>query len=145
MQGGSNMQGGDHNFPIVFFLFQDIPTTSIRSKADVQGLMSNQQAMSLSTNDIVINKLTQILSYLRAGNRNKKKKRDKMLNAPYPITDNDKNQSSHSRPNKVTLHFYIKTYCPQSHILIIIKLNKLKHFRLMTSQFMKMSVIMFQQ
>ena len=30
---------------------------------------------TLSTNDIVINKLTQILTYLRAGSRNKKKKK----------------------------------------------------------------------
>merc|ERR1719430_1535050 len=42
----------------------DIPTTSIRSKKDV---INNEQKATLSTNDIVINKLTQILSYLRAG------------------------------------------------------------------------------
>merc|ERR1719318_1653209 len=53
----------------------DIPTTSIRSKQDV---INNEQKATLSTNDIVINKLTQILSYLRAGNRTKKKKKDKM-------------------------------------------------------------------
>ncbi len=39
------------------------------------------QAATLSTNDIVINKLTQILSYLRAGSRNKKKKKEKLLHA----------------------------------------------------------------
>merc|ERR1719151_154581 len=50
----------------------DIPTTTIRSKQDVA---LNEQKATLSTNDIVINKLTQILSYLRAGSRNKKKKR----------------------------------------------------------------------
>ena len=53
----------------------DIPTTSIRSKQDV---INNEQKATLSTNDIVINKLTQILSYLRAGNRTKKKKKDRM-------------------------------------------------------------------
>jgi len=53
----------------------DIPTTSIRSKKDV---INNEQKATLSTNDIVINKLTQILSYLRAGNRTKKKKKEKM-------------------------------------------------------------------
>jgi len=53
----------------------DIPTTTIRSKKDVA---INEQKATLSTNDIVINKLTQILSYLRAGSRNKKKKKDKL-------------------------------------------------------------------
>lgn len=53
----------------------DIPTTTIRSKKDVA--LSDQKA-TLSTNDIVINKLTQILSYLRAGSRTKKKKKDKL-------------------------------------------------------------------
>lgn len=59
----------------------DIPTTTIRSKADVEaagGTITSQA--TLSTNDIVINKLTQILSYLRAGTRNKKKKKlDKLM------------------------------------------------------------------
>ena len=50
----------------------DIPTTTIRSKKDVA---INDQKATLSTNDIVINKLTQILSYLRAGSRTKKKKK----------------------------------------------------------------------
>lgn len=59
------------------FLFSDIPTTTIRSKADVEGQLSQQT--TLSTNDIVINKLTQILSYLRAGSKNRKKKKEKML------------------------------------------------------------------
>ena len=55
----------------------DIPTTIIRSKADIAAGAANQQSLSSSTNDIVINKLTQILSYLRAGKHNKKKKRDR--------------------------------------------------------------------
>ena len=67
----------------------DIPTTTIRSKADVQGNLAHQQAVSLSANDIVINKLTQILSYLRAaGTRGKKKKKDKLVpQLPNPKSD----------------------------------------------------------
>lgn len=54
----------------------DIPTTLIRSKADVPVVQGEIQ--TLTTNDIVINKLAQILSYLRQGGRGKKnKKRDK--------------------------------------------------------------------
>ncbi|CAL8080643.1 unnamed protein product [Orchesella dallaii] len=48
----------------------DIPTTVIRSKADVP--LSEGQA-TLTTNDIVINKLAQILSYLRQGSKSSKK------------------------------------------------------------------------
>ncbi|CAB4067104.1 IK [Lepeophtheirus salmonis] len=58
------------------FAESDIPTTSIRSKVDCQANVDQQT--TLSTNDIVINKLTQILSYLRAGSRNKKKKKDRL-------------------------------------------------------------------
>lgn len=50
----------------------DVPTTLIRSKADCPSLESHA---TLTTNDIVINKLTQILSYLRQGTRGKKIKR----------------------------------------------------------------------
>ena len=55
----------------------DIPTTLLRSKADCP----TQEVTTLSTNDIVINKLTQILSYLRQGARagKKGKKKDKGL------------------------------------------------------------------
>lgn len=54
----------------------DIPTTLIRSKADLPA--EAQEVQTLSTNDIVINKLSQILSYLRQGGKGKKnKKRDK--------------------------------------------------------------------
>lgn len=49
----------------------DIPTTLIRSKAEVPSLNATP---TLTTNDIVINKLAQILSYLRAGRRGKKGK-----------------------------------------------------------------------
>lgn len=51
----------------------DIPTTLIRSKADVPS--SAEDIQTLTTNDIVINKLAQILSYLRQGGRSKKNKR----------------------------------------------------------------------
>ncbi|XP_059609023.1 protein Red [Phlebotomus argentipes] len=54
----------------------DIPTILIRSKADVP--VSSVELQTLTTNDIVINKLSQILGYLRQGGKNKKnKKRDK--------------------------------------------------------------------
>merc|ERR1712130_1083797 len=72
----------------------DIPTTSIRSKQDV---VNNEQKATLSTNDIVINKLTQILSYLRAGTRNKKKKRDKMGDL---LTEEDPVKSNNDAPRK---------------------------------------------
>ncbi|XP_014253795.1 protein Red [Cimex lectularius] len=55
----------------------DIPTTLLRSMAEIP----NQESVAtLTTNDIVINKLAQILSYLRQGPRHhkKSKKRDKM-------------------------------------------------------------------
>merc|ERR1712141_735907 len=48
------------------FAESDIPTTVIRSKADCP-VLENQS--TVTTNDIVINKLTQILSYLRQGVR----------------------------------------------------------------------------
>nr|XP_058133211.1 protein Red-like [Dasypus novemcinctus] len=53
----------------------DIPTTLIRSKADCP---STETLTTLTTNDIVINKLTQIFSYLRQSTHKKKlKKKDK--------------------------------------------------------------------
>lgn len=51
----------------------DIPTTLIRSKLDVP--VNHADIQTLTTNDIVINKLAQILSYLRQGGRGKKNKR----------------------------------------------------------------------
>merc|ERR1711972_1250156 len=69
----------------------DIPTTSIRSKQDI---VNNDQKATLSTNDIVINKLTQILSYLRAGNRNKKKRKDKIDDLIVPEEDIVKSNTS---------------------------------------------------
>lgn len=56
----------------------DIPTTLIRSKADCPQV---QASTTLTTNDIVINKLTQVLSYLRqgrAGRRLRKKDRTRV-------------------------------------------------------------------
>lgn len=54
----------------------DIPITSIRSKADCPTDGTNT---SMTTNDIVINKLTQILSYLRHGKRDTKKGKKKNM------------------------------------------------------------------
>ena len=50
----------------------DIPTTLMRSKADCPDLLDN---LSKSQNDVVLNKLTQILSYIRTGNKKKNKKK----------------------------------------------------------------------
>lgn len=52
------------------FADSDVPTTTIRSKADCPNI---EVSTTLTTNDIVINKLTQILSYLRQGRRESKK------------------------------------------------------------------------
>lgn len=52
----------------------DIPTTIIRSKQETQ---ASAELNTLNTNDIVVNKLTQIFSYLRQGGKKKNKKRDK--------------------------------------------------------------------
>lgn len=51
----------------------DIPTTLIRSKAEIP--QESQDTQTLTTNDIVINKLSQILSYLRQGGKGKKNKK----------------------------------------------------------------------
>ena len=50
----------------------DVPTTVIRSKTDCPDV---EATATLSANDIVIQKLTQILSYLRQGHRGKKLKK----------------------------------------------------------------------
>ncbi|KAF0310593.1 Protein Red [Amphibalanus amphitrite] len=50
----------------------DIPTTVVRSKADCPLV---ETATTLTTNDIVINKLTQILSYLRQGRHGRRIKK----------------------------------------------------------------------
>merc|ERR1711874_765542 len=76
----------------------DVPTTIIRSKADIQE--ANPQALSNSTNDIVINKLTQILSYLRAGKTNKKKKKDKYAAGVYDSNLHKLNNNSIANSEK---------------------------------------------
>ena len=53
------------------------PTTVIRSKADCPE--ADRAGSKASTNDIVINKLTQILFYLRQGSRQTKKKTKKKM------------------------------------------------------------------
>lgn len=69
----------------------------IRSKADVP---SFESTTTLTTNDIVINKLTQILSYLRQGNRKGKKnkkgqlERDRDYDKPEPEEHNPKERRS---------------------------------------------------
>ncbi|RWS04000.1 IK cytokine down-regulator of HLA class II-like protein [Dinothrombium tinctorium] len=68
----------------------DIPTTVIRSKSDCPNWNS---ITSLSTNDIVINKLTQILLYLRQGG-NKKKKREKI-----PFMNEETKEKSEKKPD----------------------------------------------
>ncbi|GAB1603986.1 protein Red-like [Argonauta hians] len=59
------------------FADSDVPTTLIRSKTDCPIPESDT---TLTTNDIVINKLTQILSYLRQGRRENKKLKKKEKN-----------------------------------------------------------------
>lgn len=54
----------------------EVPATVIRSKADCMQLDGRGPA-AITTNEIVINKLTQILSYLRAGKRHAKKAKGK--------------------------------------------------------------------
>lgn len=51
----------------------DIPTTLIRSRAEIP--LANAGQPTLTTNDIVINKLAQVLSYLRHGARHNNKTR----------------------------------------------------------------------
>lgn len=63
----------------------DIPTTLIRSKADVPSL---EEKPTLTTNDIVINKLAQILSYLRQGPKHSRRARRRerlQVNLKYSI------------------------------------------------------------
>lgn len=80
----------------------DIPTTLIRSKADVP--QSEEELHTLTTNDIVINKLAQILLYLRQGGKGKKnKRRDKdkpLLQEDDHLETNDHNRSRSSRESK---------------------------------------------
>ncbi|XP_045523218.1 protein Red [Pieris brassicae] len=56
----------------------DIPTTLTRSKADVPEL--DERSSSSAANEVVIEKLTQIFSYLRHGRHRKQKKKEKGRN-----------------------------------------------------------------
>ncbi|KAL7984669.1 hypothetical protein Chor_003239 [Crotalus horridus] len=78
----------------------DIPTTLIRSKADCPTM---EAQTTLTTNDIVISKLTQILSYLRQGTRNKKlKKKDKgKLDEKKPPEADMNSQMLVAKPNDI--------------------------------------------
>ncbi|KAG5899643.1 hypothetical protein JTB14_036016 [Gonioctena quinquepunctata] len=92
----------------------DIPTTLIRSIADVP---SFELTTTVTTNDIVINKLTQILSYLRQGNRkNKKNKKGLPENVrefemPEEETDDTKAQKR-ARPADDSIYGDIGDYVP---------------------------------
>ena len=80
----------------------DLPTTLMRSKADCPNLEIHT---TLSTNDIVINKLTQILAYLRQGTKDKhKRKKDK------------KHKSDNQRPAEADLSIFddVGEYVPST-------------------------------
>ena len=87
----------------------DIPTTSIRSKKDV---VNSNQKSTISTNDIVINKLTQILSYLRAGSRTKRKKKDKIDDLLAVEEDVIKNNVVKGKDAEVPIYDDIDDYKP---------------------------------
>lgn len=78
----------------------DIPTTIIRSKAETN---ASAELNTLNTNDIVVNKLTQIFSYLRQGGKKKKGKKDKaVFKVPEePIVKPTTSSSSKSRHKDV--------------------------------------------
>ncbi|RWS27678.1 IK cytokine down-regulator of HLA class II-like protein [Leptotrombidium deliense] len=71
----------------------DIPTTVIRSRADCPNWES---ITSMSTNDIVINKLTQILLYLRQGGGSKRKKKEKSLLVDEPKMKSEQKSTTKS-------------------------------------------------
>ena len=87
----------------------DIPTTSIRSKKDVE---NSSQKSTISTNDIVINKLTQILSYLRAGSRTKRKKKDKIEDLLAVEEEVLKNNVVKSKDADISIYDDIDDYKP---------------------------------
>ncbi len=79
------------------------------SKKDVA--LTDQKA-TLSTNDIVINKLTQILSYLRAGTRTKKKKKVNIYCViPFRILQSELFSSKLPGPYRVKTNMYVYHYC----------------------------------
>lgn len=97
------------------FAESDIPTTVIRSKSDCPNIES---MATLSTNDIVINKLTQILSYLRHGGSSKKTKKPKekipLIGENDSLKRNDKNNGKPSKTSKTEDSIYedIEDYVP---------------------------------
>ncbi|XP_053989024.1 protein Red [Hylaeus volcanicus] len=85
----------------------DIPTTLIRSKADVPTV---DNTPTLTTNDIVINKLAQILSYLRQGNRHGKKGKKNKDGRSRPDDMNDMDIAP--RPQEESIYGDIGDYVP---------------------------------
>ena len=98
----------------------DLPTTLMRSKADCPNL---EVHTTLSTNDIVINKLTQILAYLRQGAKDKhKRKRDKKhkpdgqrpMEADLNIFDDVGDYVPSSKPSKKRSKYGVGPYFEKS-------------------------------
>lgn len=88
----------------------DIPTTLIRSKAEIPSMESTA---TLTTNDIVINKLTQILSYLRQGNRKgKKNKRGVVDPRDNDMDDIVENKKAQKRPIPDSIYDDVGDYVP---------------------------------
>lgn len=88
----------------------DIPTTLIRSKAEIP---SAEATATLTTNDIVINKLTQILSYLRQGSR-KGKKNKRGIADPRDIEIDEivDAKKAQKRPNQDSIYDDVGDYVP---------------------------------
>lgn len=93
----------------------DIPTTIIRSKAETQ---ASAELHTLNTNDIVVNKLTQIFSYLRQGGKKKNKKRDKGVfkvpeePAAKPVTSSSSSSSKSRHKEEDSIYGDIGDYKP---------------------------------
>lgn len=91
----------------------DIPTTLIRSKADVPTI---DNTPTLTTNDIVINKLAQILSYLRQGSRHSKKGKKMKESMPRSTARgdemNDMDIQSRPTPQDDSIYGDIGDYVP---------------------------------
>lgn len=79
----------------------DIPTTIIRSKAET---MASVELHTLNTNDIVVNKLTQIFSYLRQGGKKKNKKKEKASVFKIPDEPAPKPSASSSSSSSKSRH-----------------------------------------
>ncbi|XP_022250197.1 protein Red-like isoform X2 [Limulus polyphemus] len=80
----------------------DIPTTRLRSKADCPII---ETQTTLTTNDIVINKLTQILSYLRQGPHHRKGKKKEKIK----LRDDEK---AHGKMGDESIYGDIGDYMP---------------------------------